>query len=138
MNSFAGTCWSNFLIGFSTVVEHLPVLTFFFDIARFSRGYNNKLTFQPQKWKKIKNSQPQTKFTGSYKKSVNFTTSSCIRCKVNTRFVELITDQCFHFIPHCKHQKIFGFNCVFGYKMVTLANTWLNQCSFKLFQYLRS
>ena len=34
--------------------------------ARFSRG--NKLTFQPQKWKKIKNSQPQTKFTGSYKK----------------------------------------------------------------------
>ena len=35
--------------------------------ARFSRG-NNKLTFQPQKWKKIKNSQPQTKFTGSYKK----------------------------------------------------------------------
>ena len=38
-------------------------------IARFSRGNKNKLrTFQPQKWKKIKNSQPQTKFTGSYKK----------------------------------------------------------------------
>ena len=40
-------------------------------IARFSRGNKSKLrTFQPQKWKKIKNSQPQTKFTGSYKKSV--------------------------------------------------------------------
>ena len=38
-------------------------------IARFSRGNKNKLrTFQPQKWKKIKSSQPQTKFTGSYKK----------------------------------------------------------------------
>ena len=38
-------------------------------IARFSRGNKNKLrTFQPQKLKKIKNSQPQTKFTGSYKK----------------------------------------------------------------------
>ena len=36
-------------------------------IARFSRGNKNKLrTFQPQKWKKIKNSQSQTKFTGSY------------------------------------------------------------------------
>ena len=34
-----------------------------------SVGEINKLrTFQPQKWKKIKNSQPQTKFTGSYKK----------------------------------------------------------------------
>ena len=38
-------------------------------IARFSRGNKNKLrTFQPQKGKNIKNSQPQTKFTGSYKK----------------------------------------------------------------------
>ena len=38
-------------------------------IARFSRGNKNKLrTFQPQKLKKIKNSQPQTEFTGSYKK----------------------------------------------------------------------
>ena len=38
-------------------------------IARFSRGNKSKLrTFQPQKWKKIKNSQRQTKFTGSYKK----------------------------------------------------------------------
>ena len=38
-------------------------------IARFSRENKNKLrTFQPQKWKKIKNSQPQTKFTGPYKK----------------------------------------------------------------------
>ena len=44
-------------------------LTFFCGIARFSRGNKNKLrTFQPQKWKKIKNSQPQIKFTGSYKK----------------------------------------------------------------------
>ena len=34
-------------------------------IARFSRGNKNKLrTFQPQKWKKIENSQPETKFTG--------------------------------------------------------------------------
>ena len=32
----------------------------------------NKLrTFQPQKWKKIKNSQPQTKFTGSFIKKNN-------------------------------------------------------------------
>ena len=38
-------------------------------IARFSRGYKNKLrTFQPQKGKKNKNSQPQTKFAGSYRK----------------------------------------------------------------------
>ena len=40
-------------------------------IAKFSRGNKNKLrTFQPQKQKKIKNSQPKTKFTGSYKKGV--------------------------------------------------------------------
>ena len=40
-------------------------------IARFSWGNKNELrTFQPQKWKKIKSSQPQTKFTGSYKKRV--------------------------------------------------------------------
>ena len=38
-------------------------------IARFSRGNKNKLrTFQPQKLKINKNSHPQTKFTGSYKK----------------------------------------------------------------------
>ena len=38
-------------------------------IARINRGNKNKLrTFQPQKWKKIKNSQSQTKVTGSYKK----------------------------------------------------------------------
>ena len=43
-------------------------------IAKFSRGNKNKLrTFQPQKWKKSKNSQPQTKFTGSYKKRSVFT-----------------------------------------------------------------
>ena len=42
-------------------------------IARFSRANKNKLrTFQSQKWKKIKSSQPQTKFTGSYKKRVYF------------------------------------------------------------------
>ena len=36
-------------------------------IARLSQGNKNKLRiFQPQKGKKIKNSQPQTKFTGSY------------------------------------------------------------------------
>ena len=37
--------------------------------ARFSRGNKNKLRmFQPQNGKKkIKNSQPQTKSTGSYK-----------------------------------------------------------------------
>ena len=40
-------------------------------IARFSQGNKNKLrTFPPQKGKKIKNSQPQAKFTGSYKKRV--------------------------------------------------------------------
>ena len=39
-------------------------------IARFNRGNKNKLrTFQPHKWQKI-NSEPQTKFTGSYKKRV--------------------------------------------------------------------
>ena len=38
-------------------------------IARFSWGNKSELrTFQPQKGKKIKNSRPQTKFTGSYKK----------------------------------------------------------------------
>ena len=38
-------------------------------IARFSLGNKNELrTFQPQKWKNIISSQPQTKFTGSYKK----------------------------------------------------------------------
>ena len=38
-------------------------------IARFSRGNKKKLrTFQPQKGKKIKDSQLETKFTGSYKK----------------------------------------------------------------------
>ena len=38
-------------------------------IARLNQGSKNKLrTFQPQKGKKIKSSQPQTKFTGSYKK----------------------------------------------------------------------
>ena len=38
-------------------------------IARFSQGNKNKLrTFQPQKWNKIKNSQLQTKYTGSYNK----------------------------------------------------------------------
>ena len=41
-------------------------------IARFSWGNKNKLrTFQPQKGKKKKkNSQPQTKLTGSYNKRV--------------------------------------------------------------------
>ena len=38
-------------------------------IARFSRENKNKLrTFHPQKGKNNKNSQPQTKFTGPYKK----------------------------------------------------------------------
>ena len=45
------------------------------DIARISRGNKSKLrTSQRQKLKKKKknrNSQPQTKFTGSYKKSVS-------------------------------------------------------------------
>ena len=38
-------------------------------IARFSRGNKNKLTkISASKIKKSKNSQPQIKFTGSYKK----------------------------------------------------------------------
>ena len=42
-------------------------------ITRFILGNKNELkTFQPQKWKKIISSQPQTKFTGSYKKRVCF------------------------------------------------------------------
>ena len=42
-------------------------------IAMFSWGKRNKLrTFQSQKRKKIKKSQPQTKFTGSYKKKSVF------------------------------------------------------------------
>ena len=93
MNSFAGIFWLVLAqLQNRVFVEHLPVaayvrclkekewkkwnsvfslycLTFFCGIARFSRGNKNKLrTFQPQKWNKIKNSQPQTKFTGSYKK----------------------------------------------------------------------
>ena len=42
-----------------------------YDLSRWNLRVNkNKFqpTFQPQKGKKIKNSQPQTKFTGSYKK----------------------------------------------------------------------
>ena len=43
-------------------------------IARITRENKNKLrTFQPQKRKKIKNSQPQTNFTGCYKKRVQLT-----------------------------------------------------------------
>ena len=58
-----------FLIGFSTVAEPVFCRTLVCGIARFSRGNKNKLrTFQPQKLKRIKNSEPQTKFTGSYKK----------------------------------------------------------------------
>ena len=43
-------------------------------IASFSRRNKNKLrTFQPQKWKQVKSSQPQTKCNGSYiKKSVYY------------------------------------------------------------------
>ena len=47
-------------------------LILFCGIPTFTGGNKNKLrTFQPQKWKKkkkIKNSQPQAKFTGSYQK----------------------------------------------------------------------
>ena len=84
---FLRSCWTYFF------VEHLPVTALcaawkkknerneivclyctqsdilLCGIARFSRENKNKLrTFQHQKWKKYKNSQPQTKFTGSYKK----------------------------------------------------------------------
>ena len=45
-------------------------LTFFFVALQGSVGEIR--TFQPQKWKKIKNSQPQTKFTGYYKKKSVF------------------------------------------------------------------
>ena len=96
LNSVAGSFWlvlAQLQNGF--FVEHLPVAAYvrclkeknekneivcFYctqsdilhcGIARFSRGNKNKLRiFQSQKWKKIKNSQPQTKFTGSYKKRV--------------------------------------------------------------------
>ena len=55
-------------------------------IARFSRGNKNKLRiFQSQKWKKIKNSQPQTKFTGSYKKRVYSTSQSTQGSLLSTR-----------------------------------------------------
>ena len=49
-------------------------LTFFFVALQGSVGWNkNELkTFQSQKWKKIKSSQDETKFTGSYKKRVYF------------------------------------------------------------------
>ena len=100
MNSFAGIFWLVLAqLQNQFFVKHLPVaaymrclyallernrmkemkycvfivlsLIFFCGIARFSRGKKNKLrTFQPQKWQKIKHSQPQTKFTDSYKKSV--------------------------------------------------------------------
>ena len=45
-------------------------LTFFFVAKQGTvEKIKNKLrTFQPQKLQKIRNSQPQTKFTGSYKK----------------------------------------------------------------------
>ena len=59
-------------------------------IARFSRGNKNKLrTFQSQKGKKIKNSQPQTKVTGSYtKKRVE-----------EFDFTELILSKIFYLVP---------------------------------------
>ena len=49
-------------------------LTFFFVAKQGTvEKIKNKLrTFQPQKLPKIKNSQPQTKFTGSYKKKSEF------------------------------------------------------------------
>ena len=99
MNSFAGIFWLVLAqLQNRFFVEHLPVAAYvrclkekewkkwnivcFYctqsdillcDIARFSRGNKNKLrTFLPQKWKKIKNSQPQTKFTDSHKKRVYF------------------------------------------------------------------
>ena len=51
-------------------------------IARFIRGSKNKLrTFQSQKRKKNKNSQPQTKFTGPYKKK-----SVAVSEKLENRF----------------------------------------------------
>ena len=98
MNSFAGIFWLVLAqLQNQFFVKHLPVaaymcclyallernrmkemkycvfivlsLIFFCGIARFSRGKKNKLrTFQPQKWQKIKHSQPQTRFTGSSKK----------------------------------------------------------------------
>ena len=47
-------------------------------IARFSWGNKSELrTFQPQKGKKIKNSRPQTKFTGSYKKKRVYCNKDC-------------------------------------------------------------
>ena len=94
MNFFAGIFWlvlSQLQIQF--FLEHLPVVAYvtpwkkknerndivcFYctqstillcGIARFSRLNKNKLrTFQPQKWKRIKKCQPQTKFTGCWKK----------------------------------------------------------------------
>ena len=93
LNSFAGIFWLVLAqLQNRFFVEHLPVATYvrcwrkknerneivcFYctqsdilcGIAKFSRGNKNKLrTFQSQKWKQIKNSQPQTKLTGSYKK----------------------------------------------------------------------
>ena len=61
-------------------------------IARFSRRNKNKLrTFQPQKWKKIKNSQPQTKFTGSYKKEcIYFNTQESYSPQVHVTFLTFL------------------------------------------------
>ena len=70
-----------FFIGFRKKNERHEIVCFYCTrsdillcgIARFSWGNKNELrTFQPQKWKKIKSSQPKTKFTGSYKKRVYF------------------------------------------------------------------
>ena len=61
-------------------------------IARFSRGSKNKLrTFQPQKWKTVKNSQPQRKFTGSYKTKRVYTSKTQEECLYKTQ------EQCFDY-----------------------------------------
>ena len=112
MNSFAGIFWLVLAqLQNRFFVEHLPVAAYvcclkekewkkknlnfnctksdilLWGIARFSRGNKKKLrTFQPQKWKKIKNSQPQTKFTGSYKKRSVFTVNiCCFKFQINKR-----------------------------------------------------
>ena len=73
-------------------------------IARFSPGNKNKLrTFQPQKWKK-KNSQPQTKFTGSYKKE-------CIFHEVLLKLWQTLPWACFSFIVFLVLKILISFLC---------------------------
>ena len=73
-------------------------------LCGITRGNKNKLrTFQPQKWKKIKNSRPQTKFTGSYKKK-ECIVIKIVRMKIKEKKRNKISTELI--LPKIKHELI--------------------------------